>query len=120
MFRLVSSLRRKMNKMLPFVSVVVITKDNITTIEKCIQSLINQEYPKELKPYMAPPIGKFGFDLFSKIVKKYQNEKEFFEKLFSVFDSFESLTIKFSVDFFGFYGIFEHPFCFMSFFLGSS
>jgi len=30
-----------------FVSVVVITKNNIKTIERCIKSLLNQNYPKE-------------------------------------------------------------------------
>ncbi|MEM2506061.1 MAG: glycosyltransferase [Nitrososphaeria archaeon] len=30
-----------------FVSVIVITKNNIKTIERCIQSLLNQNYPKE-------------------------------------------------------------------------
>jgi len=33
--------------MLPFVSVIVITKNNTKTIEDCIVSLVNQTYPKE-------------------------------------------------------------------------
>ncbi len=33
--------------MLPFVSIIVITRNNAETIEKCIASLLNQTYPKE-------------------------------------------------------------------------
>jgi len=58
-----------MNKMLPFVSVVVIMKDNITTIEKCIQSLINQEYPKELMEILF--VDGHSSDGTDEIIKKY-------------------------------------------------
>ncbi|MEM2291971.1 MAG: glycosyltransferase [Nitrososphaerota archaeon] len=34
--------------MLPFVSVIVITKNNLGTIERCVSNLLQQNYPKEL------------------------------------------------------------------------
>jgi len=51
------------------VSVIVITKNNITTVEKCIQSLINQEYPKELMEIIfVDGRSSDGTDI---VIKKY-------------------------------------------------
>jgi glycosyltransferase involved in cell wall biosynthesis len=51
------------------VSVVVITKNNITTIEKCIQSLINQKYPKELMEIIF--VDGHSSDGTDNVIKKY-------------------------------------------------
>ncbi|MEM2507408.1 MAG: glycosyltransferase [Nitrososphaeria archaeon] len=51
------------------VSVIVITKNNATTIEKCIQSLINQEYPKELMEIIF--VDGHSSDGTDIVIKKY-------------------------------------------------
>jgi len=58
---------------------------------KNIEAYNIDAYPKELKPYMAPPIGKFSFDLVNKVVKNYSNEKEFFDKIFTYYSDLELL-----------------------------
>ncbi|MEE9409737.1 MAG: hypothetical protein V3V41_02290, partial [Candidatus Heimdallarchaeota archaeon] len=54
-------------------------------------------FPDELKAFMAPPIGEFSFAVINKLVSKYENEEELFEKLFS-FKSDVELLEEFSWD----------------------
>ncbi len=54
-----------------------------------------KEHPKELKGYMAPPIGVISLFLVDKLAVKLQDEKELFEKLFSFktdLEFFENFT----------------------------
>jgi len=51
------------------VSVVVISKNNIATIERCVQSLINQEYPKELMEIIF--VDGHSSDGTDNVIKKY-------------------------------------------------
>jgi glycosyltransferase involved in cell wall biosynthesis len=51
------------------ISVIVITKNNIDTIEKCIQSLINQEYSKESVELLF--IDGHSSDGTAEVIKKY-------------------------------------------------
>ncbi|MEM3697501.1 MAG: glycosyltransferase [Candidatus Bathyarchaeia archaeon] len=51
------------------VSVIIITKNNAATIEKCIQSLINQEYPKELMEIIF--VDGHSSDGTDVVIKKY-------------------------------------------------
>ena len=54
---------------LPFVSVIVITKNNVDTIEKCILSLLDQSYPeKNLEIIFVDGHSTDGTD---KIIEKY-------------------------------------------------
>jgi glycosyltransferase involved in cell wall biosynthesis len=55
--------------MLPFVSVIVITKNNAKTIEDCIVSLVNQTYPKENYEVIFVD-GRSG-DGTEEVIKKY-------------------------------------------------
>jgi len=63
------NINRINKKMLPFVSVVVITKNNVETIEECIVSLMNQTYPKE--NYEVIFVDGRSIDGTDEIVKKY-------------------------------------------------
>lgn len=54
---------------LPLVSVIVITKNNAETIEKCIVGLLNQDYPKER--YEIIFVDGHSTDGTDKIIKKY-------------------------------------------------
>ncbi len=48
-------------------------------------------FPDDLKAFMAPPIGEFGLAVMNKLVTKYENENELFEKLFSYKSDYEML-----------------------------
>ncbi|MCK5304874.1 MAG: hypothetical protein KAJ72_06470, partial [Candidatus Heimdallarchaeota archaeon] len=48
-------------------------------------------YPNGLKAFLAPPIGVFGVAVISKLLTKYKNEQEMFEKLFSYKSDLELL-----------------------------
>ena len=52
-----------------FVSVIVITKNNASTIEKCVESLINQTYPKDR--YEILFVDGHSSDHTDDIIKKY-------------------------------------------------
>ncbi|MEM2145040.1 MAG: glycosyltransferase [Candidatus Jordarchaeaceae archaeon] len=54
---------------LPFVSVVVITKNNAKTIEKCINNLLDQEYPQEF--YEIIFVDGHSSDGTDEIIKGY-------------------------------------------------
>jgi len=55
--------------MLPFVSVVVITKNNVKTVEKCINNLLNQEYSREY--YEIVFVDGHSSDGTDEIIEKY-------------------------------------------------
>jgi glycosyltransferase involved in cell wall biosynthesis len=55
--------------MLPFVSVVVVTKNNAQTIEKCISGLLNQNYPND--SYEIIFVDGRSVDGTDEIVNKY-------------------------------------------------
>ena len=67
--------------MLPFVSVVVVTKNNAKTIEKCVENLLNQDYPKQY--YEIVFVDGHSSDGTDEIIKnyaqKYQNIKLYYE-----------------------------------------
>ena len=54
-----------------------------------------KSYPKELKAYMAPPIGKLSLFLVDKLASKLENKEKIYEKLFSFktdLEFFENFT----------------------------
>jgi glycosyltransferase involved in cell wall biosynthesis len=55
--------------MLPLVSVIVITKNNVKTIEKCIVNLKKQDYPKEF--YEIIFVDGNSYDGTQEIIKKH-------------------------------------------------
>lgn len=59
----------KVGKMSPFVSVIVITKNNARTIEKCIKSLLDQDYPKH--SYEIIFVDGRSIDGTDELIKKY-------------------------------------------------
>jgi len=61
--------------MLPFVSVVVITKNNAKTVEECIFSLLNQTWPKE--NYEIIFVDGHSSDGTDKLIKKYAKDHLF-------------------------------------------
>jgi glycosyltransferase involved in cell wall biosynthesis len=58
--------------MLPFVSVIVVTKNNAQTIEKCIKSLLTQDYPSEF--YEIVFVDGHSVDGTDEIIKKYAKD----------------------------------------------
>ena len=61
--------------MLPFVSLIVITKNNINTIEECIVSLLNQTYSKKKLEILF--VDGFSTDETDSVIKKYVNKNSF-------------------------------------------
>lgn len=61
--------------MLPFISVIVITKNNAKTVENCIVSLLNQTYPKE--NYEIIFVDGYSIDGTDKVIKKYSRDHSF-------------------------------------------
>jgi len=55
--------------MLPFVSVVVVTKNNVKTIKKCIDNLLNQDYLKEC--YEIIFVDGYSEDGTDRIINNY-------------------------------------------------
>lgn len=51
-----------------------------------------KELPKELKPYMAPPIAVLSLAIIEKLATMVENEQELFDKLFSYQSDYELLT----------------------------
>ncbi len=50
------------------------------------------DFPKELKAFMAPPIGVLSTELINKLKEKYQSEAALFRKLFEYKSDFELLN----------------------------
>lgn len=61
--------------MLPLISAIVVTKNNAKTIEKCITSLLNQNYPKER--YEIVFVDGHSIDGTDELIKKYAKTRQF-------------------------------------------
>ncbi|MHA1778970.1 MAG: hypothetical protein ACTSYN_05285, partial [Candidatus Heimdallarchaeaceae archaeon] len=51
-----------------------------------------KEIPKELKPYMAPPIGVLSLAIIKKLSSMVENEQELYNKLFSYQSDYDLLS----------------------------